>query len=316
MRHFTCAVLLAFAVVCVNAQAVNTAPVLFKDSQFSVAHEFDIAYGKGTVENGEMDLLLDLYKPQGANVPRLKPAFIGVHGGGFVMGDKRGPPTNMAELAKDMATRGYVAVSINYRLVKDKPVESGAELERARAMVDKVFARRAQGGEKVDPRIAGITAAQMAAVRAGAIADTAKALTWIVANATRYGIDPKRITIGGMSAGAGTILNFVYVSDNEANRHARTVIDMWGSLDQLGLSKMEKTDPPFVIIHGTKDPVVPFQGALALDRRAKELGIAHVFYPVEGAGHGAPLSTKTDGASLYQHIADFNYQHLDLANLR
>lgn len=100
MRHFACSALLAFAVMCVNAQPAKAAPVLFKDSQFEVVHEYDVVYGKGAVEGGEMNLLFDLYKPQGANVPALKPAFIGVHGGGFVMGDKRGPPTNMAELAR------------------------------------------------------------------------------------------------------------------------------------------------------------------------------------------------------------------------
>lgn len=76
----------------------------------------DVVYGAGKVgkpEPGEKKLLLDLYEPTGQGVPKLKPAFVAIHGGGWVQGDKRTPNENKAKLARELAGRGYVAVSIN-----------------------------------------------------------------------------------------------------------------------------------------------------------------------------------------------------------
>ncbi len=52
---------------------------------------------------------LDVYVPEGAGP---FPAVILIHGGGFMMGDKGGE----VSLAKALTAKGYVAVSVNYRL--------------------------------------------------------------------------------------------------------------------------------------------------------------------------------------------------------
>lgn len=289
---------------------------LFKNPQYNVAHEFEIIYGKGAVAGGEMDLALDLYRPDGPDVPKLKPGFVAIHGGAFLGGDKRLPKSNMADLAEEMARRGYVAISINYRLIKDKPRESGEEMVRARSLAEKSFAARAQSGEPVAPERAHITQEDLATARAAALIDSAKAITWLVENAARYGIDPKRIAIGGASAGSGTALNLVYVSNNPAGRKPRVVVDMWGDTDPEGLSNIAANEPPVIIIHGKNDRSVPIAEAEALAARAKELGLPYAYFPVEGAGHGVPLGREIEGKTLYQHIADFLYQHLDLAALK
>lgn len=72
-----------------------------------VREEKDVEYGK--VENES--LRLDLYTPAEPG-KALRPALVFVHGGGWSGGDK-GEFTNYA---KEMAGRGYVAVTVNYRL--------------------------------------------------------------------------------------------------------------------------------------------------------------------------------------------------------
>ena len=67
----------------------------------------DLEYGH---ESGEIQKL-DIYQPEnsvGSNLP----AVVFVHGGGWVGGDKKEFVTKATELA----TRGYVSISINYRL--------------------------------------------------------------------------------------------------------------------------------------------------------------------------------------------------------
>ncbi len=78
----------------------------------------DVPYGTGAVRGGgEVDLLLDLYEPVAGPSPR--PVAIIVHGGGFVGGDKAGGVHG--RVAEELAARGFVAVSINYRLAPDDP---------------------------------------------------------------------------------------------------------------------------------------------------------------------------------------------------
>jgi acetyl esterase/lipase len=65
----------------------------------------DLEYGKG----GNTSLLLDLYLPR-TRIKRPAPAVIFIHGGGWSQGDK------FPSQVRTLAERGFVGVSINYRL--------------------------------------------------------------------------------------------------------------------------------------------------------------------------------------------------------
>ena len=45
-------------------------------------------------------------------------------------------------------------------------------------------------------------------------------------------------------------------------------------------------DPPFLIMHGTEDPTVPFQQSVILAEAMEKAGVEVEFVPIEGAGHG------------------------------
>ena len=59
---------------------------------------------------GDRELQLDLYAPKDSSAPL--PAIVCVHGGGWFKGDR----SNMTQLAQALAARGFVTVSISYRL--------------------------------------------------------------------------------------------------------------------------------------------------------------------------------------------------------
>lgn len=72
----------------------------------------DIPYREGTSEAWRLDLAM----PENFG-PELRPALVIIHGGGWSGGDKRDRPYRSMLL--DYALKGYVAISVNYRLTRE-----------------------------------------------------------------------------------------------------------------------------------------------------------------------------------------------------
>ena len=68
---------------------------------------------------------------------------------------------------------------------------------------------------------------------------------------------------------------------------------------------MSKGDPPFLIFHGTADPLVPFNQSERLAKALKDAGVECYFVPVEGAGHGGFRSPEVP-----KRIRQFFDKHL------
>src|SRR5262245_206551 len=120
--------------------------------------EEGLVYGRA----GEAELKLDLARPEGAGP---FPAIVFIHGGGWYAGNREGYRSDIKEAAR----RGYVAVTISYRLMQFNEAE------------------------KETTTAAPIFPAQ--------IHDAKVAVRWLRANAGKYHIDPNRIGVTGGSAG-------------------------------------------------------------------------------------------------------------------
>lgn len=255
---------------------------LFEERRFGVTVTRDVVYGWAAVQAptpGVKELHLDLYEPVGDGAPELRPALLAVHGGGFRGGDKA--QSNFVALCEDLASRGYVCASINYRLEKDDPPTEGADLQQ-RAI-------------------------------AAAIEDAGTALVWLHDHGDEYRIDRGRIAAGGGSAGAITILFLVY-RFGDPDYPVGAVLDLWGGLYD-SVDAIDRGEPPIIIIHGTEDHTVSFSLAEAIVARAAEVGVPCELYAIEGAGHGVSLGTEVEGVVLYDAIAAFFFRHLELADL-
>jgi len=217
---------------------------------------------------GGQPLFFDAQIPEGDGP---FPAAIIVHGGGWVRGDRR---TDVAPLFEPLHNAGIVWFSIDYRLAKD-PVSFGV-----------------------------------------AVHDVEAAVRFVVANASEFKVDPKRIALIGESAGghlaAMAALNpdlpvkavvALYAPTNLSSlaQNAGLIPDavrenlnkaFWGSIILARLSQLSPVEhlhsdmPPFLLIHGTDDPLVPIQQSREMCTRMKALGNSCELYPVEGAGHG------------------------------
>ena len=95
-----------------NQQAIPSDEELRKRAAENVKLELNIAYREGH-ERWKLDLAMPKAK---SDKPR--PAIVFIHGGGWINGDKR--RATFINLALEYAARGYVTISVNYRLSRDK----------------------------------------------------------------------------------------------------------------------------------------------------------------------------------------------------
>ena len=138
---------------------------------------------------------MDIYTPEG-DTAKNRPVIIFIHGGGFVAGDK--DSTYCTDFCSSFAKRGYVTVSMNYRLTNFFSFLSKENQYEAiiKAMYDAKSAIRY--------------------------------LRKDFENGDSFGIDTSTIFIGGYSAGAITSLHLSYL--NNINDLPSYVIDNDGSV--------------------------------------------------------------------------------------
>ncbi|MBX3120346.1 MAG: alpha/beta hydrolase [Fimbriimonadaceae bacterium] len=225
----------------------------------------DVEFTKAKVEGGEKSLKLDVYQPAGEGP---FPAMVIIHGGGFVGGNKGGM---MGQLGRYFAGRGITCFDIQYRLQGDNPPTKGAvPIQRAIA---------------------------------AAVEDADTALHWVVSNAKTYKVDPKRIAIGGSSAGSITALLVTY-GETRSTVPVKCVVNLWGSMYQQ-VGSLKKGDVPFLLVHGADDKIVPFSYGEQLMKQADKVGVRYEKFVLEGGGHGMALSTKVGDITLDEFIYRF-----------
>lgn len=257
------------------------ATTLFKDPQFKVKVVRDVEFARGEVRQpsqGKRPLFLDVYQPNSNDASWKRPALIAIHGGGFLFGDK----SEMTNLCREFAARGYVCFSINYRLVPDEPP-----------------------GAAQDPYARTVLAA---------VEDAHHATQWILANATKYNVDATRLFIGGSSAGAVTSMLLAYNPDIKTPRF-RAVADMWGTMGTR-VGWLKKSGPPLLIIHGKEDETITVSAAEQIDARARQIGLPHETFLIDGMGHSLPLNLEVKGQTLLQHLVDFFYRQMPARGAR
>src|SRR5207248_3843939 len=253
------------------------AATLFKDPQFKVKVVRNVQFGAGDVREpgpAKRPLFLDVYLPETAEATWRRPAMIAIHGGGFLFGDK----AEMTNLCRELAARGYACFSINYRLVPDDPPGSAQD----------AYARTV-----------------LAAVQ-----DAHRATQWVLANAVQYHIDPTKLFIGGSSAGAVTSMLLAYNPDIKGPRF-RAVADLWGTMGTR-VGWLKKGGPPLLIIHGKEDETITVSAAQQIDARARQIGLPHETFLIDGMGHSLPLNLEVQGQTLLQHLVDFFYRQMPL----
>jgi len=260
------------------------APLRYRDEVFSAVNATtDLTYGRAPdLQGNPVDLKLDLYQPAGDTVAK-RPAYVWVHGGGFSHGDK----SSGAGMASFFARLGYVAVSINYRLLA--PPGCAGHLDPS-----------------AECRAAAIEAQH----------DAQAAVRWLRRNAATYRIDTDRIAMGGGSAGAITSLLVGWRPEDPGSSGnpgfssaIRAAVSVSGGTPDE--SPITAGDAPALFIHGTEDRAVFYSWAVSNAVKMLNLGIPVVLEPIDGAGHGLPAEI---GPLIREQSSRFLYYLLDLGH--
>ena len=256
-------------------------PLRYRDAVFSaVTTTSNVRYGMAVDQQGRMvPLRLDVYRPSGDAVTE-RPAIVWVHGGSFAFGDKTSP--EIVDEATTFARKGFVNVSINYRLAPDGCTTVTAEC--ITAIVD-------------------------------AKHDAQAAVRFLRAHADDYGIDGDRIAIAGTSAGAITALNVGYgpedVGDSGNPGFDSTVRAAVSLSGARIITQANAGEAAALLFHGTADTLVPYQWALDTVAEAEAAGLQAFLTTFEGAGHVPYAQNRT---TILDQTTNFLYWTLDLTH--
>jgi len=259
------------------------APLRYRDLVFGgVTVTSNVTYGSAVNQLGQtVSLKLDVYQPTGDTVTA-RPAIVWIHGGSFSSGTKTS--AEIVDEATTFAKKGYVNVSIDYRLVSGGCSAGG-------------------------PTPACVTAIH------DAMHDAFAAVRFLRANATTYGIDTNRIAVAGTSAGAITAMNVAYDSnDPGASGNPGFPSNVQAGVSLSGakvFGSFDAGDAPTLLFHGTADPLVPYQWALDTKNGAIAAGLESYLTTWEGAGHVPYLTFRTQ---ILNETTNFLYWKLDLTH--
>jgi acetyl esterase/lipase len=199
-----------------------------------------------------IDLALDVWEPVGDPADQLRPVLLWMHGGYFEYGDRTGDQ----EVFEDFASRGFVVVSIDYRL---QPVPSGSGL--AIPLEDAV----------VDTR-----------------EDAVAAVQWIHANAAGLRIDPASVVASGYSAGAITALGLAHEPTPVSAAGTTTPIAAavaFSGVDMYRTQPARSGDKPVLMYNGEEDGIVPIGSARSACKTTVVAGSECDFVPLPNEGH-------------------------------
>lgn len=230
----------------------------------------------------------DIYMPAGGGP---WPVVVNIHGGGWMTGDKEGATGFGGELRE-----GYAVVSINYRLYP--------------------------------------------AIRFPKMVEDVKcAIRSLRAHATQFNLDPNRIAVVGVSAG-GHLAALLGTSDQSAGWDVGEYLDQSSRvqvvvalapatdlsqqfleptnqiqlLDLFGpqnlvlaspITHISPDDPPFLLIHGDQDKLIPVQQSQSMYAKLEEAGVPAELLIIKNAEHsltaeeGSMTPTREEVESIF-----------------
>lgn len=285
-QFFFVAGLLALGVSCASrVQAQNNANRA-KPPQGFVA-EYDMQY----VPDGDAAQSLDIYYPEQPSEKPL-PLLVWIHGGGWQGGSKSQMPY-MSLLAK-----GYVAASIEYRF--SQKAKFPAQIQDCQAAIRWLRANAKK--YSIDPARVGVGGGSAGGHLAALVGTSGgkKAFPMIGGNEDQSDRVQCVCDIFGPTD-FWTVVKQAEEDKNVKNIFKFNAGDPYSNLidAKLGIDKekcdavspahyVSKDNPPFLILHGDRDPLVPFAQSVELADLLSKAGVEVTLQRLPGASHGGP----------------------------
>jgi acetyl esterase/lipase len=211
-----------------------------------------------------------------------------IHGGGWRIGSKEG-----SALAVNLASKGFVAASANYRLSGEAPFP--AAIEDVKCAVRYLRANAAKYG--IDPKRIGVVGSSAGGHLALLVA-TAHESAGLEGSGGWDGVSsrvsavvswfgPADFSVGptAFERGKGpSIIAFLGGTPEQRPQNYKTASPVtWVSED----------DPPLLMLHGSEDTTVPFDQSVRMEKAYRKAGLDVELVKVENAGHNfTPVGNK------------------------
>lgn len=273
--------------------------------------EKDIAY----VPDGDEAQKLDLYLPEkAADKPR--PLVVHIHGGGWIGGSKY--PCAVAP----MVLRGYAVASVEYRF--SQKAKFPAQIQDCQAAIRWLRAHAKEynldaehvgvvggsagghlsslvgtsGGKNVFPKIGGN---EEQSDRVQAVCDIFGPSDF--STVVQQAADDKNVK---------NIFQFNTPADPYSSLIGTKLDDKTKADAVSPVHYVSKDNPPFVILHGTHDTLVPYAQSEEFAAVLKEKGVAVWLQKLPGSGHGGPAFNKPAVIQLMQNFFDKHLKGADV----
>ncbi len=273
--------------------------------------EYDVAY----VPDGDEAQRLDIYYPEQAPEKPL-PLLIWIHGGGWSAGSKSQMPY-LSQLP-----RGYAAASLEYRF--SQKAKFPAQIQDCQAAIRWLRANAAK--YHLDSARFGVGGGSAGGHLAALVGTSGGKNTFPKIG----GHDDQSDRVQAVCDIYGPTNFWTVIKQAEDDKAVKNIFK-WNQGDpyskligaRLGEDKaacdavspvtyVSADNPPFLILHGDRDTLVPYAQSVELAERLEKAGVSTVLQRLPGAGHGGPLFTAPPVLNLATAFFDKHLQGRDV----
>lgn len=261
----------------------------------------DVVYAK----IGDRALHIDIAVPEDGT-KNLHPVVVWIHGGGWKTG------TYKMNMARWLTDYGYVVASVEYRLSGE--AKFPAQIADCRAAIRFLREKSKQYG--INPDRIGVWGGSAGGHLAALLGTSANVRE--LDNSHPPSKTSARVQAVCVFYGPSDLT--VPLAENPAKKKPGPVVELLGGkpAEKPGLARLASPvffvtpdDPPFLIVHGEQDPLVPISQAEKLYEALKKAGVEVTFIRVKNAGHGfAKAGIEPNWADIMKSVREFFDRHL------
>ena len=214
---------------------------------------------------GDRELTLHFFHPEGFKATDKRPAFVAIHGGGW----RSGTPRRFYPYAQALVPRGYVGVSVEYRLTTSEGVTVHDCVKDARAAIRYLRAHAAEIG--IDPEKISVGGGSAGAHLA-------------LGTALFDGVDHEGEDLS-VSCRPDAVVPYFAVLDVSPKGYGNKLVGPdWKTV--CPLQRIRPGMPPTLIFHGDQDKVAPMPILEAFVEKMKASGNTCELVLEKGGKHG------------------------------
>jgi len=257
----------------------------------SVGHKNVGPKGVNTINNVEYcnvnghSLRMDIYYPKQISGGKM-PVVVFIHGGGWDGGDKR----DSKRFYLPLANRGFVVASINYRLsgIASFP----AQIQDCKCAIR--YLRANANKYKINPNRIGVLGMSVGGHLA-ALLGTSGGIRELEGNGPWQGYSSR---VQAVCDFFGPIDLMRIARNFQLTPHMIKFIGGTAADNSKKVKKINPVtyitsdDPPFLIIHGDRDPVVPLEQSQLLYQALRKNNIDVILHVVNGGNHGRNFTAR------------------------